>query len=246
MLTILIRKDLNMRKGKMAAQSAHAAMKLLLESLIKQDHVLFMNESIQNQLNQFLSRQDIKNSIKIEYVNSEEELEQVTKDMTPSSIIVDHGRTEFHGQKTPTCAAFGLFDHIDLNYELLPPAENTDDREIFSKQVFVFSKEKALSKENTCKMAVFTCLSIIFDHFKQHHFEVDLSIVNNFTNWINGAFAKISVSTKTDQQFDELKTQLEDQGFQLSTCVIDENQCLAIEPLTNQEIDPFTRSLSLL
>lgn len=99
---IIIRKDLGMRKGKMIAQGAHAAMANLLR----------IQESGTNEqkmmLSQWLSTAFTKITLS---VNSEKELKDLHERLINrglvSELIIDNGDTEFNGVKTPTCLCIG-------------------------------------------------------------------------------------------------------------------------------------------
>ena len=118
---IILRKDLNMRKGKLVAQGAHASMGAIL-SLCKQDGdtlVLEMDERTKPWLTGRFKKICV-------YVNSEEELlaiHQQAKDAgLVSSLIQDAGLTEFGGVKTYTAVAVGpdREDKIDTICKHLP------------------------------------------------------------------------------------------------------------------------------
>jgi PTH2 family peptidyl-tRNA hydrolase len=93
---IILRKDLNMRKGKMVAQGAHASLSVVLNNL---EH-----PNVKEWLSQAFTKVCL-------YVNSEEELQEVYKNAKDAGLlaelIVDNGLTEFHGVKTPTAVAIG-------------------------------------------------------------------------------------------------------------------------------------------
>lgn len=93
---IVIRKDLNMRKGKMVAQGAHASMKAVLPHLIDW------------RVKQWLSGAFTKICVS---VDSEEELLSVYGKAQLSNqicaLIEDSGLTEFNGVPTLTCCAIG-------------------------------------------------------------------------------------------------------------------------------------------
>jgi len=95
-MIIVMRKDLNMRKGKLVAQGAHAAVGLTLENL---DHV---------EVKAWLASSFKKICV---YVESEQELLDVVAEATRNGLltkkIIDAGHTEFHGVPTLTCAAIG-------------------------------------------------------------------------------------------------------------------------------------------
>jgi len=110
---IVMRKDLNMRKGKMIAQGAHASMKAYLDF---QDHAWVY---------QWLNGRFTKIAVS---VDSLAELQQIYNialaRKVPKSWIIDAGLTEFDGVPTPTCCAIGpapveLIDEITGHLKLL-------------------------------------------------------------------------------------------------------------------------------
>lgn len=113
---IVIRKDLNMRKGKMISQGAHASLKVILDN----NHRL--NDP---PVKEWLEGTFTKICV---FVNSEEELLDVYDKASvvsiPCSLIQDAGFTEFHGIPTYTCCAIGPWtseeiDTITGNLKLL-------------------------------------------------------------------------------------------------------------------------------
>jgi PTH2 family peptidyl-tRNA hydrolase len=118
---IILRKDLNMRKGKLVAQGAHASMGAIL-SLCKQDGnklVLEMDERTKPWLTGRFKKICV-------YVNSETELLEIYNTALTNglvcSIIKDSGLTEFHGVPTLTAVAVGpdREDNIDVVTKHLP------------------------------------------------------------------------------------------------------------------------------
>lgn len=114
---IIIRKDLNMRRGKECAQSAHAAMAFIVRNS-KTGWTPTGEES------EWLSSGQTKITLQ---VNSEEELISLyekAKDLgLHSNIITDAGRTEFGGVPTKTCLAIGpnraeLIDQVTRELKL--------------------------------------------------------------------------------------------------------------------------------
>lgn len=93
---IVVRTDVNMRKGKMCSQSAHASLKATLENLETP------------QVKEWLSGSFTKIVVGAE---SLEKLLEVVENAKSKSIITalitDNGKTEFHGVPTITCAAIG-------------------------------------------------------------------------------------------------------------------------------------------
>lgn len=108
---IVIRKDLNMRRGKEIAQGSHASMAWMAEMLrdanlrdkFEPSCVLLSSEQ-----KEWLRGAFTKICVQ---VNSEEELRQVHENAQRSGLIshliIDNGATEFNGVKTPTCCAIG-------------------------------------------------------------------------------------------------------------------------------------------
>jgi PTH2 family peptidyl-tRNA hydrolase len=118
---IVMRKDLNMRKGKLVAQGAHASMGAIL-SLCKQDGdrlVLDMDERTKPWLTGRFKKICV-------YVNTEQELldlyQQAHTAGLVCSLIKDAGLTEFGGVATYTAVAVGpdREDKIDALCKHLP------------------------------------------------------------------------------------------------------------------------------
>jgi len=246
-LNVLVRKDLNMRKGKMAAQSAHAGGKLFLEILKRSEDKLFLSKAAETQFLKFLNTD--KNKVKIQMTLNEDSLNSELDKSKPFSIIVDNGRTEFHGVATTTCAAYGVFEEIDLTELYVPQTYGT---EIVAKQIFIFSKENPLPKEIACELAVESCLKILFSLMDETSVDgeivkyFDLSKKNALNDWIKGAFGKIAVSTKNDLELDKIEQELRENNFKFEKLEINNNKCIAIAPQYPSDIDPFTRHLSLI
>ena len=116
---IVIRKDLRMRKGKMCAQAAHAAMKVVLDRMQIQEYAkgstmwegcyvwhmtVFESEPIHRWLKGAFTKVVVS-------VDSEEELLELKQKAEDAGIlnalIEDAGKTEFHGERTTTALAIG-------------------------------------------------------------------------------------------------------------------------------------------
>lgn len=111
---IVMRHDLKMRRGKQIAQGAHAAMAFLCRRLQQGPVSLQDFPEVQRT---WLTERFAKVCCR---VNSEEELLQIYDQAVVANLevhlIVDSGKTEFHGQPTRTCLAIGpdLAEKIDL------------------------------------------------------------------------------------------------------------------------------------
>ena len=117
---IVIRKDLEMRKGKMIAQGSHASLGSLLKFFDKIENKGSITYKVQfgkdSYLDQWLNGAFTKICL---YVNSEEELLTIKKlcdeARIPNALIVDAGLTEFHGIPTKTCIGIGPWDSDQID-----------------------------------------------------------------------------------------------------------------------------------
>ena len=117
---IVIRRDLKMRKGKIAAQASHACVEATLMALAKEQRLnevcvaenqnwVYLNHSHEDTsaLTNWFDAGVAKICV---YVNSEEELLELANQGREQGFIValikDAGFTEFHGEPTFTCIAF--------------------------------------------------------------------------------------------------------------------------------------------
>jgi PTH2 family peptidyl-tRNA hydrolase len=116
---IVIRRDLAMRRGKEIAQGAHASMIWLAER-IRQPRFRFSDAE-----RAWLGGAFTKVCVR---VDSEAELFEIVRSAQQAGILVrlviDAGRTQFHGVPTPTCCAVGpdfadLIDPITGHLKLL-------------------------------------------------------------------------------------------------------------------------------
>lgn len=112
---IVIRKDLNMRKGKIAAQAAHVSMLVLLNMMDKY-HADEIDQTVLKLViedGSSLAKWLLTGTFKkiVVSVNSEEELldiyQKALDNNFPAALITDSGLTEFNGVPTKTCIAIG-------------------------------------------------------------------------------------------------------------------------------------------
>jgi peptidyl-tRNA hydrolase, PTH2 family len=108
---IVMRKDLNMRKGKMVAQGAHASMAVLLNIAIpvtegpsKWLHITINRDALSEWIEGAFTKVCVS-------VDSEQELLDIVAKAQQAGVlcalIKDSGLTEFNGIPTNTCAAIG-------------------------------------------------------------------------------------------------------------------------------------------
>jgi len=109
---IVLRTDLNMRKGKMVAQGCHCSMKVFFDRFnyfnpIGNDPA-YIDMTLTPAMEEWYKGAFTKVVVG---VDSEEAIyqlaEQAKKLDIPHAVIVDNGFTEFHGNKTTTCIAIG-------------------------------------------------------------------------------------------------------------------------------------------
>lgn len=105
---IVIRKDLNMRKGKMVAQGAHASMAAVLNEMVpvEEEKTLYLEKGtpMESWINGLFTKICVS-------VDSEEELKEIYEKAKAAGLIAamitDAGLTEFGGVPTTTCCAIG-------------------------------------------------------------------------------------------------------------------------------------------
>lgn len=119
--TIVLRKDLNMRKGKMVAQGAHASLRAILQLGHREggNFVVPLDERLEPWLLGRFKKICVS-------VNSEAELLQLHQEAKAAGLITaliqDAGLTEFGGVPTYTALAVGpdREDRVDLITGSLP------------------------------------------------------------------------------------------------------------------------------
>lgn len=126
---IVVRKDLNMRKGKLAAQVAHASVKSIMDHMdvtsdeenIHRDLAL----SHGNPFNLWLTGLQTKIVVGCDGEQEINNIAEKCQDLGISySIITDVGKTEFNGVPTITCIAVGpdheeWINEVTSSYKLL-------------------------------------------------------------------------------------------------------------------------------
>lgn len=116
-MMIVMRRDLKMRKGKIAAQAGHACIEAVLMALTKEN---LINDIVMTDEGMMLNTDGKENTPLSDwfnygcakicvYVDSEEELLSIEakakeRDVI-AAVITDAGMTEFHGNPTKTCLA---------------------------------------------------------------------------------------------------------------------------------------------
>lgn len=104
---LVLRKDLNMRKGKIAAQASHASLGAILGQMKREGNTMVLDLN-DERLEPWITGRFKKIGL---YVNSEQELLDIYEQAKAAGMIVslieDAGLTEFGGVKTLTAVAVG-------------------------------------------------------------------------------------------------------------------------------------------
>ena len=114
-MMIIMRRDLKMRKGKIAAQAGHAAVEAVMRTmardglgsrLVATPFGFALMPRRETYLTRWFSQGEAKVCV---YVDSEEELLEINEKARAAgfltALIRDAGLTEFHGEATLTCMA---------------------------------------------------------------------------------------------------------------------------------------------
>lgn len=116
---IVLRKDLNMRKGKMVAQGAHASLLALInKTKLTEDFKHLVFDLIEDKafVEWFINGRFTKVVVGC---NSEKELLEINNKAMqaglPRALIQDSGKTEFKGRLTFTAVAIGPGDSEEID-----------------------------------------------------------------------------------------------------------------------------------
>lgn len=112
-----------MRKGKIAAQVAHAAMKVFFDRIEEiypdarmEKPYKVLIEDITPEMKEWIEGAFTKVVVSVQ---SEDDIYRLANEASnlgiPHSVIVDNGFTEFHGNKTTTCIALGPDDSSKID-----------------------------------------------------------------------------------------------------------------------------------
>lgn len=202
-LDISVRRDLGMRKGKMAAQVAHAACAQLLNSMDDFGEYRVLSASNYLKLQQLIQAE----AVEIHMVADEAALRDGLKNPALSTVITDRGLTEFGGVPTVTTAAQGVFKPS------LKKAVPLAGADLIARQWFVFSKQQPLPKEVATKMAALGCLTMMESLLTPLEGASDGSMRLCMSNdalrgWLTAGFGKIGMGIKTDSDMEALKETL--------------------------------------
>ncbi len=113
---IVVRKDLKMKPGKLAAQVAHASMKIFFDRMhkfqvnhesVKTSYTMWPTEQMDEWMQSIFTKICLR-------ADSEEQLDEIATEAEeaglPVSRIIDSGQTVFNNVPTFTCIAIGPDD----------------------------------------------------------------------------------------------------------------------------------------
>ena len=231
-LQIFFRRDLGMRKGKIAAQVAHAACAQLLNAMEDQGDVRLLPHPAYQALKQLLDT----SGVIVTPVADEAELRARLIDPEQSAIIIDRGLTEFGGVPTLTTAAQGVFQPSPRK---AVPMSGAD---LIARQWFVFSKEKPLPKERAGLMAAIGCLKMM-NALLVPPSEGEGSAALPMTSpalrgWLTAGFGKIGMGIRTDAALGELERDLTAIGVKTVIYEIEGSLLLVTSPEFPETVAP--------
>ncbi|MGD1527027.1 peptidyl-tRNA hydrolase [Vibrio harveyi] len=244
MITIYARKDLGYRRGKMAAQSAHALMKLMLESFEKQGEQLFCSTEVHRLLQVLATQPDL---VKIEWVDSAERIHELEELHGPhASSIIDNGKTESNGIPTLTCLAVDNSKTFKRVREI-----EFEESRYNCKQVLVMRSDMKLSKEQQMATATQVSCKVLSDTLTAlpgAGYVIDLGNESNelLSSWLSGAFAKIGVKGKGQETMESILELAAAKGL-TTTQIACEGEILAlgVGPATAEMHQGVTSELKL-
>jgi len=116
---IVVRKDLNMRKGKIAAQVAHASLGIFFDRMQETSShggASIYSIKLDKAMTEWKRGAFTKIVVACEDENALLAMHAVA-DMRglPTKMIIDAGHTEFHGVPTRTCLAIGPAEESELD-----------------------------------------------------------------------------------------------------------------------------------
>jgi peptidyl-tRNA hydrolase len=232
-LNLYFRQDLGMRKGKLAAQIAHAACAQLLNAMDDGGDVRLLPYAAYVTLQGLLH--DL--AVHVHPVENEVALRNALLDPANASIIIDRGLTEFGGVPTLTTAAQGAFS---ASPRKAVPMSGAD---LIARQWFVFSKERPLPKDHAARMAAIGCLKMMNQLMSRPTDAEDQAVLPlrdpALRGWLTAGFGKIGMGIKTDAALKGLREALEGQQIPTVSLEMNGTQLLVIGPQFPETVAPI-------
>jgi PTH2 family peptidyl-tRNA hydrolase len=241
-MKIYVRSDLGMRKGKIGAQVAHAAIGLWLNSMKKEKDIFIMSGKNYSIYKKWVEE---KSPIEIIPIKDENELLKIASSTKQYSILItDQGRTEFKGVPTNTCLAVCNDDSLVSNVNLDCFAGQFD--EVPAKQVIVANKSVKADKWELAEYVARVSINAIFKNVEFSNETMLLNINNiGLKSWLLGAFAKVVVKS-SDEEINELLERLANNNILYNLEKKDsEIICVAVGADTVEKVNSYTSNFKL-
>lgn len=243
---LIIRNDLNMRRGKMAAQSSHALMKAFLDSFdsLNDGNFLHLSQPSKAQIRQWQASPRVSASL----VSDLNDLSEEAHKHTGKALFVeDLGRTEFHGEKTTTCACMVDPDWLLSASPRIPKPFNEPLR---AKQVIAIRRDKKLTKEEMCEFASIASVDALLNGLKvsDDFSGYDLQQNSPMAVWLRTAFGKIVVGVPNEDHLNDLVTKARQEDIIVGTSCNDDGNVMAVAigPDFPENVDALTGGFKLL
>lgn len=246
MNTVYVNKALQMPVGKLSAQVAHGAMKLLLDRFYIEDNKLVMTDT--DAIDWYIQWKAMSFMIDIEYIDfSEWNLSQL-KDSGTIAPIIDQGRTLFNG--IPTLTVIAQTDEVLVEYDREIEDRSTEKTTEESRQIFLLNRKSDLIENSTLIAKTLASLSIknLLQHIEEKDgiYFFDLSKNKDLKDWLLGSFAKITLSLKSEVKILNSLEKIKDLSINYISENVRETAFTAIGPCRKSLIEPITKKMQLL
>jgi len=240
---LMIKNDLNMPHGKLCAQVSHAISLMILNLMTGDYEYRQISEANQEKLEAWLKQGCPVQCVMIDTAAFNERLAAEPKGF--ATVIEDHGRTVFNGQKTVTVAALPYgFDVQPMTdgYIVAKEKPQTDDEK---RQVFIIDTSSKNKLEDLISMTIVATVLCIMGH-RVDYCGYDFSLTH-MAEWLDGGFAKVFLSTKEIEKNKEALIEKEISFIELSSHKDPEKvKMLCLLPFSKEEVGNATEGLRTL
>ena len=244
-ISIYVRTDLRTKdnrkvsNGKMASQAAHALMGSFLSMFKTTEDKLVLLEGNETLLNDYLNDSI---AIEIKPIKSINEVDSIIKENLENSVLItDQGRTSFN---EPTVTTLAVAPSC-FNYEHFINCNAEKDSVYLSKQVLVINKEAIKDKWEMFEVVSKSSIAILIKLIKESDDQKSISLDKiEFKNWINGAFAKITVKPTTSSFDGAIRAAGEATANGVYVSTLTDNytiKCIAFGADSIENIDKYTK-----
>lgn len=230
-LKLIIRDELNMRKGKISAQLSHAVLGMWLSIANKIGNKYQFNIENSKLFKEWLDNPDLD----IIKVRSEQELLNYPE---KAKIIRDAGLTEF-GEPTYTCSCvYPEKVFFEKNEAMFYP-------ETELKQVLIANQELNLDKYTLPKYTTIACVKSLEAYITEESGLITITANKELETWLSGRFKKITLKA-SEEEIKNIIVQLKEKNINCSIVYFnDKIAAVGIEPKKEEEINKVTGQLKL-